>query len=118
MDSTMEPLVFGLAIFFFCIASTVQKEAMDSPMPVLHQSSFQACSCHLPRWPILQGIPKQLLFIHCDSFSAPCMRLSQLLLQYTQGGGVLHKLSHRRKKGPWGFFVLKKCKGNGVSRGL
>ncbi|KAK1466541.1 hypothetical protein CCUS01_07362 [Colletotrichum cuscutae] len=65
---------------------TVQKEAMDSPMPVLHQSSFQACS-----------IPKQLLFIHCTSFSALCMR----------SFAATPTIYTRRKRGPWGFCFEK-----------
>ncbi|KAK1725039.1 uncharacterized protein BDZ83DRAFT_316571 [Colletotrichum acutatum] len=65
-----------LAIFCLCIASTVQKEAMDSPNAGIAPIQLPSLQCYLSHWPILQGIPKQLLFILCTSFSALCMRSS------------------------------------------
>ncbi|KAK1450234.1 hypothetical protein CMEL01_07570 [Colletotrichum melonis] len=91
---------------------------MDSPMPVLHQSSFQACSAISSIGQCYKAFPSNCFSSTVLASPLFACVLSQLLLQYTQGGGVLPKAQPSEEKEVRGASVLKKCKGNGVSRGL
>lgn len=89
---------FWLAIFCLCTASNVQKEAMDSPMPVLHQSSFQACSAISPIGQCYKAFPSNCFSSTVLASPLFACVLSQLLLQYTQGGVVLHEAQPSEEK--------------------